>query len=158
MSSALIQYLSYDPDTGVFRWKISPGPGRPVGSVAGCRNRKGYVIIGLKGRVYSAHRVAWLLMNGAWPCQYIHHRNGSPDDNRWSNLREATPAQNCQNGRSKRGQWPRGVTRTKAGKFQAQIAASGKHYHLGSFDTPNEAHAAYVSAARRLHGEFARIA
>jgi hypothetical protein len=41
-------------------------------------------------------------------------------------------------------------------KWRAQIGYQGKVTNLGSFDTPEEAHAAYCEAAHRLHGEFAR--
>lgn len=43
------------------------------------------------------------------------------------------------------------------GKWRAQIAKDGRHYHLGRFDTAEEAARAYDAAARRLHGAFARV-
>lgn len=42
---------------------------------------------------------------------------------------------------------PRGVTRTsRSPRYQAQATIGGKPSYLGSFDTPEAAHAAYVSA------------
>jgi AP2 domain len=49
----------------------------------------------------------------------------------------------------------KGVTFEKR-RFRAQITKDDKQYHLGYFATPEAAHAAYVEAAKRLHGEFAR--
>ena len=43
-------------------------------------------------------------------------------------------------------------------KWQAGIKHQGKSIHLGWHDTPEEAHAAYVAAASRIFGEFARAA
>jgi hypothetical protein len=49
----------------------------------------------------------------------------------------------------------RGVYR-KGEKWQAQIKVSKRTVHLGSFQSPEEAHAAYLAAARAHFGEFAR--
>ncbi|MCA8339501.1 AP2 domain-containing protein [Burkholderia multivorans] len=40
-------------------------------------------------------------------------------------------------------------------RWVARIQHGGKQHYLGMFDTPELAHAAYVAAAKRLHGEFA---
>jgi hypothetical protein len=41
-------------------------------------------------------------------------------------------------------------------KYVAQISINNHPTYLGSFDTPEEAHTAYLKAARKLAGEFAR--
>lgn len=54
----------------------------------------GYVLISFDGEQYLAHRLAWFYVTGEMPPMFIDHINGKPDDNRFENLREATPQQN----------------------------------------------------------------
>jgi len=60
------------------------------------------VTIGANGSRHLAHRLAWLYMAGAWPSGVIDHMNGDPSDNRWSNLRDVTQAENNANRRKVR--------------------------------------------------------
>lgn len=85
----LREVLEYDPAIGVFRWLIKPCGQISIGDIAGCRHGEGYVQIRVIGRIYLAHRLAWLYMTGEWPISLIDHRNLDRSDNRWSNLREA---------------------------------------------------------------------
>jgi hypothetical protein len=122
--------------------------------------RKGnvsYVYIHLHGHEHSGHRVIWKYMTGEWPVGFVDHINLDGTDNRWANLREATKSQNGANRRiakhNKIG-W-KGV-RERRGRYRAEITFQGHTHQLGTFDTTAEAHAAYLSAAKRFHGEFAR--
>ncbi|WP_459459585.1 HNH endonuclease [Rhizobium sp. No.120] len=86
------------------------------------------------------------------------HRNGDPLDNRLKNLRACTRAENNRNRRinlSNRAGM-KGVSQNPhSSKWQARIQAGGRQIYLGSFETPEEAHSAYTSAARLYHGDFA---
>lgn len=95
------------------------------------------------------HRV----LMGALKGQIVDHVNGNPLDNRRCNLRFASPGQNAMNCRSKRNGL-KGVHLHRNGQWRAQIWANGSRYSLGLHDTEEEAHAAYVDAARQLHGDF----
>lgn len=82
-------------------------------------------------------------------------------DNRRSNLRVATPGQNCRNRRTHRTNQSgiKGVSwDERRDRYRAEIASDGRKYHLGYFDAIEAATAAYSEAARPLHGEFARMA
>lgn len=85
------------------------------------------------------------------------HRDGNTLDCRRANLRACTHAQNLKNRRRRRDSSTglKGVSRTKYGRFRAVIMADGVRHSLGSYRDPAAAHAAYVEAAKRLHGEFA---
>lgn len=154
--------LDYDPLTGIFRWRDMPQGRRSlIGEVAGFPGNNGHWRIQIDGRTYQAHRVAWLYMTGVMPVEEVDHENLKRSDNRWENLRLATHAQNMSNtsARATNTSGFKGVSLFKqSGKWKAQIQSEGKGYHLGLFDTPEAAHAAYVEAANRLHGEFARAA
>jgi len=87
----------------------------------------------------------------------IDHRDGDPSNNRWNNLRRATPSQNNANRRLQQNNaWGlKGVSRHRS-RWRASIRKDRRTHHLGVFSTPQAAHAAYVAAARKLFGEFAR--
>ncbi len=84
------------------------------------------------------------------------HRNHDTLDNRRQNLRPATMEQNNQNRRIQKAKQVhfKGVVASQ-NKWRARIRANGKIFNLGTFPTPEDAHMAYVTAAQRLHGEFA---
>lgn len=155
----MAKHLSYDPETGLLTWVRERNGKSGTGQVAGCVAHNGYIRIHLWYRRYHAHRIAWLLMTGAWPKEQIDHINRNRADNRFVNLREATAFQNSCNKARKEVQ---GVYRfpDKARKFpyRAMIQVKGKRYYLGYFATREEARAAYQAAVELHHGEFARMA
>lgn len=148
------QLFSYNPDTGDLRWRTSRSGVRNNG-VAGYTRRDGYRVVFVNGKLYLAHRVAWAVVNGAWPEIGIDHINGDKTDNRWGNLRLATKSQNGMNrpAQSNNTSGYKGVSRNRK-RWAASIHEDGLKRHLGTFDTPKEAHAAYCRAAVKLHGDF----
>lgn len=152
--------LDYDPSTGMFTWKIYRGPRARAGSTAGAPHPGGYRCIRIDGTgPYLAHRVAWLMTYGEWPAGDIDHVNGDRSDNRIANLRLADRFQNGANAKVHLDNLSgfKGVSQMR-GRYQARIRVRGQSFYLGSFLTPEEAHGAYVAAARRLSGAFARAA
>ena len=85
----LRELLSYDPDTGLFRWSKNKGS-KDAGELAGCVSPKGYILIGIDGCLYLAHRLAWLYVHGEFPEKDIDHRDQDKSNNRICNLRLAT--------------------------------------------------------------------
>ena len=90
----------------------------------------------------------------------VDHINGDGLDNRRCNLRICTRAENARNNRTpctNRSGF-KGVSFYKRrGVWRSHITVNGKFHHLGYFSTAENAHAAYCEAAKRLHGEFARV-
>jgi hypothetical protein len=129
-----------------------------AGDVAGTLRNDGYCRIKIKGRHYRSHHLAWFYMTGKWCSAMIDHCDGNPSNNRWANLRRATASQNCANRRVHRNNKCgfKGVVWSHIGRWRATVYKNGRKHHLGSFATPEDAHAAYVTAARKLFGEFAR--
>jgi hypothetical protein len=154
----LRELLHYDPETGVFTYRM-PRKRIRVGGVAGYARSDGYRRITLDRQFDYAHRLAWLYMTGEWPLADVDHKNGDPSDNRWTNLRQATTTQNLANSRK-----PANNTSGYKGacwdaekrKWLASIKVNGRTKFLGRFNCPAEAHRVYVEAAKKLHGEFAR--
>lgn len=149
----LREVLRYDPVTGAFTWKVRTGPRGKPGAFAGTINTRGYYEISVDGRKYVSHRLAWLYMRGGWPKGEIDHINGCRDDNRWSNLRDVSRALNTQNRRTASSlnlTGLLGVSRHNA-RWRARIQVDGVVRRLGTYDSPEAAHEAYVAAKRQLH-------
>lgn len=153
--------ISYDPDTGILRWKADRvGRGRPykAGDVVGATTVKGYRVAHLAcGKVF-AHRIAWAIHHGSWPAKFIDHLNRDKSDNRICNLREVSFRENLQNRGStansgKSSGLPRGVYRTanKGKPYKAVIIFDGNRVYLGCFATVEDAEAAYCAARSLLH-------
>lgn len=148
--------MDYNPDTGKLTWKIGK-PGLSAGSEAGYLHPDGYRKIKIHGKLYTAARLAYLLMIGDWPEECIDHINGLRDDNRWCNLRPATYRENALNrpALSRNQLGIKGVCyRKQTNRYRASISINGRLRELGNYHTAEEASLAYKSAAEKYHGEF----
>jgi len=129
----LKELLHYDPETGVFTWIITR-PRSKKGDRAGSIDAKGYVSIGINGKYYKAHRLAWLYMTGEWPPQQVDHDNRIKHDNKWFNISLADNQKNQRNAplRKDNKSGVVGVFATKSGSFTAYITVNGKNINLYS--------------------------
>lgn len=171
----LRQCFSYDPETGTLTWRERPRDhfrrdnswrnfnnrfvGKPAGTPHARPDGNGYCVrIKLNDRGILAHRIAWTIIHGAEPEELIDHRDGNGLNNRLSNLRKASPAQNCRNSKAKAPRHLKGTSfRESTNRWLSRIRVNGRARFLGSFATEAEAHAAYCRAAAELHGEFANF-
>lgn len=155
----LLDLLHYDPETGIFTRLVCTSSQHRVGEAVGRSHGNGYLKTPVDGAVFKMHRLAWFYMTGAWPKDKVDHINGERADNRWSNLREVSGAENAHNQRRPHRSGSTGFLGVRAfrhhmpgpKRYTAVIALDGKRRHLGVFYTPEEAHVAYVSAKRKLH-------
>lgn len=144
---ALRGLLRYNRKTGMFT-RLSNK------KEAGYLTKKGYVKIVIKGKQYAAHRLAWLYVHGEWPAGEIDHKNRIKSDNRIINLRDTTKNKNQQNSklRTDNKSGVKGVSwHTHHGKWVAQIRVDGKNYHLGYFDTLEEAEKTRKNYEKHYH-------
>ena len=155
----LHELFDYSVITGTLTRKIGVR-GSAAGLSVGSQNGNGYLRTTLsRVKIYN-HRVIWKWVTGEDPSERVDHADGDRTNNAWHNLRLATQSQNLANHRLRSNNTSgfKGVSRHSGGKWVAMVWKDYKPYHLGYFDTPEEAHAAYMAAAERLHGEFARAA
>lgn len=152
--------LGYDPETGQFWWKVNRlGSARGVraGDPAGSQTVNGYIAIGISGKNYKAHRLAWYFTTGTWPPEQIDHKNMIKRDNSFANLRLATKTQNGANMPGRRAaSGYRGVYRI-GNRWAAKFRITGREKYLGLFKSPEEAYEAVCSGMRDIRGEFARV-
>lgn len=87
----LKELFHYDKETGAFT-HIKARRGVRVGKILGCLANNGYLVIRADGKLYLAHRLAWMYVHGAFPPDQLDHINRMRTDNRLCNLRLATNA------------------------------------------------------------------
>ncbi|PAV94151.1 hypothetical protein CJD50_22200 [Hafnia paralvei] len=151
--------LTYDAPTGVFKWKVDRGQRAKAGAIAGTTASNGYCRIKIDGRLYQAHRLAWVIINNSTPPKEIDHINGNKLDNRPCNLRAATMIGNRQNTSIRRDNVSgfRGVSWNPiAKKWRARCNVDKREFLIGNFDSKLEAKIAYENFAKKNFGEFYR--
>lgn len=152
--------LKYDPQTGHWTWLKDRGRFYCAGKRAGTPSN-GYNQIEIDGVLYRGARLAFLYMTGQFPPVglFADHISGVRNDDRWSNLRLATPSQNAQN----RGP----CARNKSGKvgvhflpdrqkWEAEICVEKRAIKLGCFECKDDAVTARCEAEKHHFGDFAR--
>jgi hypothetical protein len=158
----LRELLHYDEETGVFTRLVRVAQRSRVGDIAGgiAYIKKWHyrrIMISVDGVRYRAHRVAWLYVYGVWPNinMEIDHIDGDGTNNAIRNLRCVSHKVNSQN-------FHHALAGNTAGllgvhyakrerKFIAKIGVDGRYIYLGTFETPEEAHEAYIKAKRKYH-------
>lgn len=157
----LLEVLHYDPETGVFTWRVSTR-GHAVGQTAGCVSKTNrHRVIGIDRVTYRAARLAWLYVFGRWPLDVVDHVNGVRSDDRLSNLRDVSAAVNAQNRRHPRRGARSGLlgvsfdprdSQRRPWRVQIWVGGvGGRNLKLGRFADPQIAHQVYLEAKRRLH-------
>lgn len=153
--------FAYDPETGELHWKPRTSPGfNRSGRIAGTIGPShGYLVVGIEGTYYYAHRIIWKIMTGCDPCDQIDHRDLDRINNRWSNLREANNGTNKRNStrykNNKSG--VKGVCwDSYHQKWRAYISTNGRQHKLGRFSSLTDAAAVVSQARARMHGDWAR--
>lgn len=155
----LREVIEYDPDTGIFTWRVSR-PGCVAGRLAGTIKPEGYRQIEIDGRLYRGARLAVLFMTGQWPPagRLVDHKDGVRDNDRWENLRVVTPAQNAMNRRATTASGRVGVYPVKGGRWAATIWLDGRNRNLGTHESMKAASAVREAAERRYFGDYSRAA
>ena len=151
----LRKYFSYDPETGIVaRLKRTSNRTAASGPV-GILGNRGYLGVKFQGQSIVVHRLAWKLQTGEEPPTELDHKNRDRTDNRWVNLRSCSRRQNLANKLRRRGKHLAGVSKNGC-KWNAMHGRCGtsSFVYLGTFDTEQEAHDAYVNWHRERYGEF----
>ncbi len=151
----------YDELSGELIRRVTVASNARAGDAIRCKNAGGYRIVRAFGRLYRTSRVIWLMRTGDWPPDgfEIDHRDTDKGNERWLNLRLATPFDNCANVglQARNTSGFKGVYFNKLrGKWFAQITVRGQWHGLGYHLSPESAHAARAAKAVELQGEFAR--
>ncbi len=137
----LKEALHYNKETGAFI-RLIKRPNCGVGDSAGSITANGYLEIGVYGGSYTAHRLAFLYVDGYFPEGDVDHKNGNKTDNTWLNLRHVTRTCNSQNVAVSKlnSSGITGVGWSKcSNKWAARIVVGGKSWHLGVYASKLEA-------------------
>lgn len=120
-------------------------------------NSSGYKCGRIFSRAYKAHQVVVALTQGEWPLGDVDHIDGDKANNRPSNLRLATRAENVRNvgklSNNTSGFKNVSFDKTK-NLWRAGVTVNGKRVYLGRFKKKEDAYNAFCERAEKLHGEF----
>ena len=147
----LLEVLRYEPETGYFYWNGKQARNTLADAKAGGLSNHGYWVIVVDKKRYMAHRLAWLYVHGKWPENFIDHIDGVKTNNKISNLRNVTAQGNRENQHVSTGEIGILGVYKRSSRFVAQITSGSRTRYLGTFDTPEAAHLAYVSEKRNIH-------
>lgn len=140
--------LRYNAGTGLLFWKTRPlssfttehagkvWNSRFVGAEAGSIHVDGYRRVEIDRRKFLSHRIIWALVYGVWPEGFIDHIDHNRTNNKITNLRVVTRAENNRNAslRSDNTSGAVGVRWHKnSNKWESRISVGGRLHYLGLF-------------------------
>jgi len=132
----LQKWMKYNPETGELAIRAN-------NQEKGYLGNNGYLYISFNGKEYLVHRLIMMYMKGSVPME-VDHIDSNPLNNKWNNLRNADRTLQELNKKSN------GVEQTREFRYVAKIKYLGKRYTSKSFDTYDEAKAAYERAREKL--------
>lgn len=150
----LKELLSYDPQTGIFKWKKTKGSRAQKGNIAGSLINTGYRMVCVDHKSYPAHRLAWLYVHGYFPEHSLDHINRIPTDNRIENLREVSDQCNMRNRKISHNNKSgiSGICFCKQNKkWRVSISIYNKTYNLGRYKDFDNAVCARLAAEQCLN-------
>lgn len=161
----------YEESSGKLYWKDRPPTqeedertyntwkSRWRGKEAGAKHyANGYIEVRVNKKLYKAHRLIWKMVTGQEPTKFLDHINGITSDNRFCNLREATPQENARNAKTWSGTQYKGVTYDKSkGDYIANFCIDDVTTTSRGFKTAKEAAVWYDEQVREVYGEFAKL-
>ena len=153
----LKELLHYNPETGIFTWKVSTARRVSSGDVAVTKRKDGYIQIKLNNELILSHRLIWIYMYGYLP-KYIDHINGQRDDNRIINIREVSNQQNSLNSKISKNNTSgiKGVYWDKSrNKWTVRLAIDGKGKFFRRFDDIDLAKLVIEEVRNKYHGKYA---
>lgn len=150
------EYFTYDSKTGSIFNRTSK-TNRRSGERAESQEAGGYLVVSIRGALFKAHRMAWLLHYGSEPTGVIDHIDGNRKNNAIENLRDAKHHMNMCNRPAPPHNTSgiKGVSR-HGRKWRASVTVDRKRHNLGTFERKEDAAAVVRDARIRLHGEYAR--
>jgi len=162
MYETLIDLFEYR-DGDLF-WKERPARRVDISKPAGTINGDGYRRIGIKGKLYLAHRLIYQMFNELWDItdnshdNSVDHKDEDKLNNSTDNLRVATNSQQqCNKGKYNNN--TSGVTgvcwHKSRGKWYVRVWVNKKQHSGGYFVNKEEAIAKATQMRDELHGEFA---
>lgn len=155
----------YEPDTGIlyFRERVFKNPSprnkqwntRFAGKEAGFLNTNGYLRVSLEGKQYYIHQIAFMIMKDYIP-EEVDHKDLNKQNNKWSNLREATRAKNLQNNFKRKNNKTKlkGVSWSKSNNCWRMDITYNKQKFYSYHPTKQKAYQAYCEMSAKLHKEF----
>lgn len=153
----LKEWISYNPNTGIFHWKKQPCRNVRSGDQCRATDKDGYIKIGFRKNYYRAHRIAFAIHYGKWPEGQIDHINRIKSDNRISNLRQASCSENgrnCPKRKSNRSGVVGVFWHKSKNRWHGGITLHGKLYSK-TFAQFEEAVKWRIQMENNLYGEFA---
>ena len=146
----LKEVLHYNPETGIFTWRIATAKSIKIGDIAGCKGKQGYIPINVDNKRYYSHRLAWLYIHGYFPEHGLDHKDRIKHHNWIDNLREVSQQCNLRNTINSKNNTSnvKGVHWNKnANKWEARIKVNSKVKYIGIYKSFDEA------VCARLAGE-----
>lgn len=145
----ITQKFDVNPETGSIRYRYQIKSVKP-GQEAGTMRQDGYVRIKWGKRALFAHRIIWLVATGS-ESEKTDHINGVRNDNRISNLRNATNSENMCNHQKRK---PVAVY-FRGGKWHGRVMKMYRAHRIKPADSRQEAVERVNILRREIHGEFA---